>query len=256
MNDEIDTTKWVGDSTLINLETSQHQPITAAPTVGLDPDGNNWVFFGTGRYFIRDDKNIVTPQTFYGIKEPRALLTPFANTYASVSLGTMYDSTNIEVNTSTKLVSGGAAPTWTNRPWTSFVTDTKAFGGWYYNFTTSLERNVGQAAFFGDLLTFTSYVPSDDICTYEGSSYLYALYYLTGTAPSSSVIYDSNNLNPTNHLKKIKLGDGLVSKPSIHVGRKDGSTIFVQTSEGAILTLDEANPGQTKSGRTSWGYRE
>ncbi len=267
INDNTNFSLWVGDSTLIDLEKSaadpivgSYQPITAAPTVGLDPDGNNWVFFGTGRYFIRDDKNIVTPQTFYGIKEPRDLLTPFANTYAPVSLGTMYESTSIEVNTSTtstKLVSGGTAPnTWTNEPWASFVTDTKNFAGWYYNFTTSLERNVGQAAFFGDLLTFTSYVPSNDICTYEGSSYLYALYYLTGTAPSNSVIYDATNPNPTNHIKKISLGDGLVSKPSIHVGRKDGLTIFVQTSEGAILILDEENPSQTKSGRTSWGYRE
>ncbi|MBV5328987.1 MAG: hypothetical protein JZU65_15390 [Chlorobium sp.] len=257
IDDDADPTQWEGDSVLIDLESSRHQPITAAPSVGLDPDGNDWIFFGTGRYFIRDDKDITTQQTFYGIKEPRNAVAPYGNTYAEVFLTAtaMYDSTSIEVNATTGLVSGGTAPnTWTNATWPSFLTSTKAFkGGWYFNFIPSLERNVGQAALFGDLLTFTSYVPSNDICTYEGSSYLYALYYLTGTAPSRGAIHDSTN--PTNYLKRVSLGTGLVTKPSIHVGRKDGSTIFVQTSEGAILTLDEENPGQSHSGRTSWGYK-
>jgi Tfp pilus tip-associated adhesin PilY1 len=261
--DPTDPSTWDGDSVLIDLEKSAadpttgiYQPITAAPSVGLDPDGNDWIYFGTGRYFIRDDKDIATQQTFYGIKEPRGTVTPFANTYAEVLLADMYNSTTIEVNASTGLVSGDTIPpSGANITWGQFLSNTKSYAGWYYNFTDGLERNVGQAALFGDLLTFTSYIPSNDICTYEGSSYLYALYYLTGTAPSQAVIHDSTNPNPVYYLKRVSLGTGLVAKPSIHVGRKDGSTVFVQTSEGAILTLDEENPGQSHSGRTSWGYK-
>ena len=55
----------------MDLETTLHQPITAAPTIGVDPDGNNWIYFGTGRYFTRDDALITDQETFYGIKEPR-----------------------------------------------------------------------------------------------------------------------------------------------------------------------------------------
>ncbi len=257
IKNDIDTTHWDGDSILIDLESAFYQPITAAPAVGLDSDGNNWVFFGTGRYFIRNDKDITNQQTFYGIKEPKDTIT-HQNSYAEVFRTSMYNSTSVEVNATTSLVNGGTAPnTWTNRSWEDFLNDTKAIkGGWYYNFTDSLERNIGQAALFGDLLTFTSYIPSNDICTYEGSSYLYALYYLTGTAPSHAVIHGSTAPLPTdNLLKRMSLGKGLVSKPSIHVGRKDGSTVFVQTSDGSILTLEEENPGLTKSGKTSWGYR-
>lgn len=267
MNDDINPSSWNEDSVLIDLERNAtdpasgfYQPITASPTAGADSAGNNWIYFGTGRYFIRNDKDITEQQTFYGIKEPRDTDAPFANIYTEVSHADLYDSTSIEVNTATGLVSGGPVPPsgTTDAPisWNDFVTSAKTFRGWYYNFTDSLERNVGQAALYGDLLTFTSYVPSNDICTYEGSSYLYALYYLTGTAPPRPVIYTSTSPDPVSHLKRISLGAGLVSKPSIHVGTKDGSTVFVQTSEGAVLTLDEENPGQTKSGRTSWGYRE
>jgi len=251
---------------------SLHQPISAAPTVGLDAEKNNWVFFGTGRYVIRNDKDITNQQTFYGIKEPRSLVSPFANSYDEVPVGMLYNSTAIKVDASTKMVSGGPVPpsgtVGTPKSWSEFVAATKHkdgtgnydFQGWYYNFdldtTTGIfERNVGQAALFGDLLTFTSYVPSADTCEVEGSSYLYALYYLTGTASVNTVIRDSANPSPDNNLIRIPLGKGLVSKPSIHVGAKDGSTVFVQTSDGAILTLGEENPGQTKSGTTSWGYR-
>ncbi|MEA2038675.1 MAG: hypothetical protein U9N82_02455, partial [Thermodesulfobacteriota bacterium] len=66
------------------------QPVTAAPAVGSDRDGNYWVYFGTGRFLDPDDKTDATnpiteltyegssnaQQTFYGIKEPLVPLDP------------------------------------------------------------------------------------------------------------------------------------------------------------------------------------
>lgn len=52
-------------TTLMNVE----QPVSGAPNVGYD--GNNfWVYFGTGRFFDRNDKTDDVQQSFYGIKEP------------------------------------------------------------------------------------------------------------------------------------------------------------------------------------------
>lgn len=269
MKDETNTGLWNGDSVLLDLEKSSsdpligiYQPISAAPTIGLDSDGNNWVYFGTGRYLIRKDKDIMAQQSFYGIKEPRTLVSStLVNSYTEVDRITLYNSTAIEVNTSTSLVSGGPVPPsgTTGAPisWKDFVTATKSFRGWYYNFTTPLERNLGQAALFGDLATFTSYVPSNDICTYEGSSYLYAFHYLTGTASyrpaiGTTILADGKTYNS----KRLSLGTGLVSKPSIHVGQNTGSTAFVQSSDGSIIPIQQQNPGMTKSGRTAWSYRE
>lgn len=251
INDSTNSSSWDGDSVLLDLETVAHQPITAAPAAGIGPDGRNWVFFGTGRYIVRDDKDITDQQAFYGIKEPRVANTS-QNSYTEVFLASLYNSTPIEIDSTTSLVSGGA---WANISWQSFVTGTASSGGWYYNFPDNLERNIGQAALYGDILTFTSYVPSDDVCTFEGSSYLYALYYLTGTAGPDAVLFDPGNPTPANNLKRIDLGRGLVSKPSIHVGKKDGTTVSVQSSDGSILTIDENNTGQTRSGVIGWRYR-
>jgi len=259
------TNFWNGDSVLIDLETTLHQPITAAPTVGIDPAGNEWVFFGTGRYFTRDDALITDQEAFYGIKEPRSSVSvtdpTLKNNYSTVLPSTLFNSTNIEVDTSTGLVTGGTAPNvWTGATWGQFLTDTKAKGGWFYNFTGTLtatgERNVSQAALFGGLLTFTTYIPSNDVCEYEGSSDLYGLNYLTGTAPYVPALNYVLEPNPTNNLKRIPLGPGLASKPSIHVGQKDGSTAFVQNSDGSTIPIQEANPGMTKSGRSAWSQRE
>jgi len=41
---------------------------------------------------------------------------------------------------------------------------------------------------------------------------------------------------------KIDLGAGLATSPNIHVGRKSGSTVFVQSSTGEITRIEEENP--------------
>lgn len=49
-------------------------PITAAPGLGWD-GGNYWIYFGTGRFFDKDDKTDEDPNYFFGIKEPVRLAT-------------------------------------------------------------------------------------------------------------------------------------------------------------------------------------
>lgn len=53
-----------------NLLIDTNQPITAAASVGADPQGNYWIYFGTGRFFSIADKSDTSQQTYYGIKEP------------------------------------------------------------------------------------------------------------------------------------------------------------------------------------------
>jgi type IV pilus assembly protein PilY1 len=48
--------------------------------------------------------------------------------------------------------------------------------GWKLDFSTSRERNLGQASLLGDIVTCTTYTPDDDPCEYEGFSNLYALF--------------------------------------------------------------------------------
>ena len=129
--------------------------------------------------------------------------------------------------------------------------------GWKLNFSAARERNLGQAALLGDILTFTTYAPDPNACQNEGDSYLYATYYKTGTAFSRSVIGLGNETDPGDGsskdvLRKQSLGKGLAVSPAMHTGREKGSKAFVQTSTGAILVIEQANPGAVKSGRTYW----
>ncbi|MGB7063959.1 MAG: hypothetical protein WBF55_02325, partial [Syntrophobacteria bacterium] len=129
--------------------------------------------------------------------------------------------------------------------------------GWKLHFSAARERNLGQAALLGDILTFTTYAPDPNACQNEGDSYFYATYYKTGTAFSRSVIGLGNETDPGDGsskdvLRKQSLGKGLAVSPAMHTGREEGTKAFVQTSTGAILVIEQANPGAVKSGRTYW----
>ena len=124
--------------------------------------------------------------------------------------------------------------------------------GWYLEFLETGERNVGQAALLGGILSFTTYVPSEDPCTFEGTSNLYALYYKTGTGYKKDIIGSVGVDGGKRSLTKLPLGKGLARTPTIHMGRQEGSKAFVQLSTGDIVTIDEVNPLNPKSGLTSW----
>ncbi|MGV1100355.1 hypothetical protein ACUUL3_13230 [Thiovibrio sp. JS02] len=60
---------WPTDGTNYAPLFNAGQPIVAAPSVGSD--GNNYfVYFGTGRFYDRNDKDDTSQQSYYGIKEP------------------------------------------------------------------------------------------------------------------------------------------------------------------------------------------
>ncbi len=131
--------------------------------------------------------------------------------------------------------------------------------GWYINFSETGERNLGQAAVLGDIVTFTTYVPDNDLCASEGWSYLYGLYYKTGTAYWKGVLKTGDNnwtgIDDGKVVYKIGVGKGYSTTPNIHTGREAGSKAFIQTSTGAIIGIEQANPGITKSGKVSWQER-
>jgi len=137
--------------------------------------------------------------------------------------------------------------------WDELLTEIDGHDGWVLDFPDSRERNLAQATILGDILTFTSYIPSLDPADLAGASQLYALYYRTGTAYTQSVIGLDQAIEVR---RRIPLGRGLAQSPNLHTGREAGSKVFLQTSTGAIRILEEANPGLTKSRRLSWEEEE
>ncbi|MCP4413690.1 MAG: hypothetical protein GY808_14110 [Gammaproteobacteria bacterium] len=297
INNDTAYANWVGDSILMDLDSvfsipTKGQPVTTSPAAAIEKSGARWIYWGTGRFFVRTDSADIDHQSYYGIKEPFK--------FYDQTTGTIYDydKTNTEkfeygngdyitewtwdtvtksdiINTSTAVIyddkrvenikdlSNVDIVTW---DLLIEEIDTKA-KGWYLDFSTSKERNLGQAALLGELLTFTTYIPSDDICSFEGQSNLYGSYFKTGTAFYKSIIgtihhdvtvdYDGEGqlIIESGELeikRSVSLGQGLAVTPNIHVGKEEGSKAFVQTSTGAIEVVDQINPGATKSGVTAW----
>jgi type IV pilus assembly protein PilY1 len=244
------------------------QPIVAAPAAGKDKSGNRWVYVGTGRFFNRKDAGDCNTSsdlmTYYGIKEPRDPDTQ-AFTWGTVARTDLLDVTDAEVFEGGNTIKGidtngdGSITSADTTTFPSLKTLMANKAGWLIDLETSKERNLGQATLLGDILTFTSYMPSVSLCEFEGNSNLYAVMYDTGTAYLKSVIGTNSGNTVTEGsevkkevLNKVGLGKGLTVTPNIHTGRQEGSKVFVQTSTGTILELEEQNPGMVKSGKSSW----
>jgi type IV pilus assembly protein PilY1 len=259
INDDTDAGRWDADSTLIDVQ----KPISAAPSVAMDDDGLFWVYFGTGRFFNRADILYTDTQSYYGVKEPWSdtnsdgLVEVSELDWSTVLTSNLFDVSNAEIYEKGLDVTGVSASDTDGNGNISFdelVAEMAADDGWLLNFPDSGERNLGQAAILGDIVAFTTYTPGSDLCAYEGTSKLFPLYYKTGTAYFRSVVgLGSSTLNGNQEvLKVIDLGQGMTTTPNIHVGRQTGSKAFVQTSTGAIINIEQKNPGVTKSKRFGW----
>jgi Tfp pilus tip-associated adhesin PilY1 len=261
IEDDLNPDHWDSDSTLFDAQ----KPITSAPAIGRDKDGNVWVYFGTGRFFNRADITYSDQQSFYGIKEPQS---GGVLTWASVDKSKLFDSSDVVVFEGGLVMCDDGAG---NMIDCATISDANSDGkddfdellsavdakkGWYLDFAQANERNLGQATLLGDILTFTTYMPDSDACEFEGFSNLYALYYRTGTAFSRSIIgLNGGNTDAEGNSevsRQISLGKGLTVTPNIHTGKEKGSKAFIQTSTGAIEVVVQENPGATKTEKAYW----
>jgi type IV pilus assembly protein PilY1 len=259
-----------------------NQPVTAAPAIGWD-GRNYWVYFGTGRFLDEREKSDNSQQSFYGIKEPQDCNRNF--TWASVERDGTHDGvpgnqgllrvdeiqvyqsyTSVDATLSCK--SGSSCLPDTVSTFSGLVnyivgsgcsaSDPTGTDGWYMQFAQPRERNLGQGVLLGGLLTFTTYQPYDDVCLSEGLSNLYGVYYQTGTGWYKSVFGANGITTAGNTVSMLPLGHGLSKQPNLHVGQKAGSTVFLQSSTGAILEIQQPNLPlkNTKSGKVSWNQNK
>ncbi len=137
------------------------QPISAAPTLGLNPKMNNkvMVYFGTGKYFdTGDNATPVSPQySYYAVADTGSLITR-SNMFVK-TLSTNYSSrTRSVVQDSSTPVS---SPDWSAKK------------GWYLDFNdTAGERVTTKAILLQDRLIFPTLIPSGVACEYGGKSWL------------------------------------------------------------------------------------
>lgn len=235
-----------------------NRPVTAPVSMATDNLRNRWLHFGTGRFFTQEDNLDNSQNYFYGLKETRSSSGEF----------TYIKPTKIVDVTSTQVRSDNAkveqAPTLTPPLGDGATIHTlesrmKNYGGvtdvdgWFRTLAAG-EKNFGAATIFGGTLTFTTFDPEFDECSVDGDARLYVLNALTGTAGSPGILAQDDNNEFNNYV--IDLGSSPATSPSIHVG--DGyssdnkANAVIQTSDGAITTVEQKNQENVRSGEVSW----
>ncbi|MBC8432830.1 MAG: hypothetical protein H8D96_13040 [Desulfobacterales bacterium] len=246
------------------------RPVTGSLALSVDELENAWIYGGTGRYFNEDDKNSTDTEYFFGIKDPffnKGLYESSSPVYyhsysntKTLAHSDLLDATDIEV-TDTGLVfengstytGGGGGGSWDN-----LITASRGTDGWIKEMTGG-ERIIVKPTILGGIVFVPSFVPNSDTCAYGGDSYLYGVYYETGTAYSTAVFSDNGTETKslggesrTKVVDKISIGEGKASSLGVHAGAEEGARGFIQQSTGSIVSESLSPAFNIKSGLRSW----
>lgn len=229
-------------------------PITSAPTITLDDGGKVWLFFGTGRYYNQTDKTDMTVQYLFGVKDSvvgSSCAQIFASTY------NCWNNDLVDVSNATICTNCGGAGAVTgvtgvstgfSGPATTTLQGLVASkDGWFTALLTPAglaagERSISPPTLTGGTVFFPTFIPSTDICIAAGTSNLYALYYLTGTAYTTPMIGSGAS---GVSLKSISLGYGLASATAIQTVSQGTGTTGAGGASGCAGRTGLYNMGST-----------
>ncbi len=258
-----DTSKWT-----VSTLTNPAMPVLATPSVAIDGNGQHWVYAGSGRLFVSDDKKkAVTQQSLFGVIDGTS----------NPAWSGLLDVSSALVKQSDLSISGVTGATTES----SLETKVKNAFGWKIllnlpgtNATTSAERVLSSSALIGNTLFATAYTPDTSLCTGAGDSRLFGLNFITGVAsptipalgtfvggsgggPGTAGGSGSNgSANTTYFANTIDLGAGLGAAPSLHADTTTDAngvvTVVTQTSTGAIVTNNATVAPTEKNGEIDW----
>jgi len=238
------------------------QPIVMRPTLSVDKQGNQWVYVGTGRFYVNADKSSTAQQTLYGFRDNPVV----GNTSSLPATTRMVDVSDAVVSTD-----GSTSPPYvvqnvagvTNYDDLEALFDANGTGwkdGWKLDLPlvagNSAARMLTEGALLGEILLITDFTPSSSLCGGDGRSSLYGLNFKTGTALAMSPVLGEATGNIS--IRSVDLGDGLASAPSLHIGNNPNNpgggeeTVIIQNSRGDIISEAAKLNSPVKSGETSW----
>jgi hypothetical protein len=244
------------------------QPVIGQPAVGFDNLRNKWVYFGSGRYYVLEDKTSTAIQTLYGIKDD--------GTGNAVNLNDLVDSTDIIVYADeAQTIENGPLGTNPVQQITTFpqlVAEIDQYKrGWLVDLppivgtagVAPATRSLSQSLLVGGVLFTSVFQPSDDPCSGEGYSRLYGLYYKTGTAYPDPTIFGTDTVLVGDEVKYIsrgfiELGRGIASAPTIHSGAGSGNDeirVYTNMSPGNLVGTKANPPEDMRSGKSAWFER-
>ena len=211
------------------------EPITTAPDAGEHPMGGFLVFFGTGKYVESSDITSKPTNAMYGVWDKGAEV-----------VGALVAQTLTEV---------GVVKGRTYRTASKNKINWSIHNGWVVQMPTIAERIVSDPALRGGRVIFTSIIPSGDVCSAGGRSWLNEVEWLSG-ALLDKPPFDSNldGVVDGNDLlaEGVSTGNTIMSGPAIQKSPKPGlENKFFNESSGAISSITEST-GAKRARRLSW----
>lgn len=211
------------DNWTLHLVFDSPEPIITSPSVGIDERGRIWLYFGTGRFYTQEDADYTETQYLIGVRDEDV-------TY---NINDLLDVTDYRVFSAESVITGGRIISFNQ-----LVRDISInYKGWVRRITDG-ERCITNSALIGGTVLFTTYKPEFGPCRAGGTGYLYALYYLTGTAYYKPIVGETAS---GENLPGVSTGPGMPAEPTVYVG-KEGEKVFVQTGTGGIIETESALP--------------
>lgn len=229
---------------------SNGRPLLSAPAVSMR--GNDlWIYISSGRFLHSGDKASTTQEKMYGFKDPCFNAAFLTTCTTSLTESSLFDVSSVVVNTSGTVL-GASSITGSSSSNFDQLKDAIRFSnthyGWLCNMTESKERGVAKPSLIGDVVLFTTFTPTGDVCGGGGHGNIYALYALTGSAYIKPLIGTTGTVIN----KRLSLSSGTPSSISVHMGREKGGKAYIQQSTGEILTVEFQTAAQAKSGYILW----
>jgi len=218
--------------------------------------GTNWLFFGTGRYFFENPPtgNNTTPEVddasgqrrLFGLKDPCFINNTINSTCTSSVTFSTSDASFPNV-TSIANVS------------TESIANSAGFKGWYIDLDPSADYSYdGDAARLfrservitdplattSGVVFFTTYKPYGDECALGGKSFLWALRYNTGNAPSGAVMKGKALVQvSTASVEQLDLSTAFQGDAALHKdGRRTGAIEGVPPTAQGLSLLAQPPP--------------
>lgn len=213
---------------------SNTQPVTTVPELSkitINGSDKRFVYVGTGQYLGDTDVATTGTQTMY------ALVDDLSSPAGSTPVISDPTRSNLQQQTLSLDVSG------TTRTATNTTVDFATKKGWYVDMPASGERINTDPAIALGALVFTSNIPSSDVCTPGGSSWLNILDYKTGGKLTDSTVLWSSTY----------LGNALASRPVLIKLPSGAVKALVRKSDATTITTGVPLPSSSTTGkRVSW----
>jgi type IV pilus assembly protein PilY1 len=201
--DPNDSSKPWTTSTVIN----NVGPVTTAISKLQDrANGKLWLYFGTGRYYFKDATTVddgSSQRRLFGVQDP---------CYSNATQKIDPSCTSSVTNNDTDLKNQTTSPS---------TTLASGYKGWYINLDDdSLNDGFSSERVITDpiaspngVVYYTTFRPTSDVCGYGGNSFIWAVNYSSGSAPSSNAMKGKLMIQvSTGAFAEVSMADGFTAK--------------------------------------------